>query len=117
VERVVQSAGSVALLATAESVLKSVEPLVLDKACKFGCQVSIRRFIEENIWLLLLSDPAAFYQAVGTAATGAAKECDAVIITQVSMAPGWNYVEEGLKKKVYPTPLYAVRAIKRILVE
>ena len=115
VEWVVQSAGSIGLLATAETVLKSVEPLVQDKARQLGREIYIQRFIKGDLWPLLLKDPSAFYRAVGEAATQAAKVCQAVIITQVSMAPGWEYVEAGVRDKVYASPVYAVRAIRRIL--
>jgi Asp/Glu/hydantoin racemase len=117
VEQVVQSAQSIALLTTADSVLKSVEPLVLDKARQAGRKVAIRRFVKGDIWPLLLKDPAAFYQAVGEAATQAAKECQAVIITQVSMAPGREYVAARVRDQVYASPVYAVRALRRILKE
>ena len=115
VEQVIQSAESIALLTTADSVLKSVEPLVLDKARRVGREVSIRRFIKGDLWPLLLKDPSAFYQAVGEAATQAAEVCQAVLITQVSMAPGREYVEAGIRDRVYASPAYAVRAIRRIL--
>ena len=115
VEWVVQAADSVALLATAESVLKSVEPLVQGKARQLGREVSIRRFVKGDIWPLLLKDPAAFYREVGEAATQAAKECQAVILTQVSIAPGREYVEAGVRDRVFASPVYAVQAIRRVL--
>ena len=115
VECVVQSADSVALLATAESVLKSVEPLVQAKAREFGREVSVRRFVRGDIWPLFLKDPAAFYRRVGETAAQAAKECQAVILTQVSIAPGREYVEAGLRDRVFVSPVYAVQAIRRIL--
>jgi hypothetical protein len=115
VEWVVQGADSIALLATAESVLKSVEPLVQGKARHFGREVSIRRFVKGDIWPLFLKDPGAFYREVGQAATQAAKECQAVILTQVSIAPGREYVEAGLRDKVFASPIYAVQALRHIL--
>jgi len=115
VEWAVQSAESIVLLATAESVLKSVEPLVLDKARQLRRRISIDRFIIGDIWPLLLQDPPAFYRAVGEAATQAAKECQAVILTQVSMTPGCEYVAAGVRDKVYAPPVYAVRALQQVL--
>ncbi len=115
VEWVVQGADSIALLATAESVLKSVEPLVQAKVRHFGREVSIRRFVKGDIWPLFLKDPGAFYREVGQAATQAAKECQAVILTQVSIAPGREYVEAGFRDRVFASPVYAVQAIRRIL--
>lgn len=115
VEWVVQSAESIALLATAETVLKSVEPLVLSKALHFGRKISIRRFIRQDLWPLLQKNPQAFYQAVAESAAQAAKECQAVILTQVSIAPGREYVEAGVKDRVFASPVYAVNAIRRIL--
>jgi hypothetical protein len=117
VEEVVQSAKSIGLLATADSVLKSVEPLVLAKARQVGHEVSMRRFIKGDLWPLLLKDPSTFYRAVGQAATQAAEVCQAVLITQVSMAPGREYVEAGVRDRVYASPVYAVRSIRRILEE
>lgn len=117
VEEVVQSAKSIALLATADSVLKSVESLVLAKARQVGREVSIRRFIKGDLWPLLLKDPSTFYRVAGQAATQAAEVCQAVIITQVSMAPAREYVEAGVRDRVYASPIYAVRAIRRILKE
>ena len=115
VEWVVQGFDSIALLATAGSVLKSVEPLVQEKARHFGREVSIRQFVKGDIWPLFLKDPEAFYREVGEAATQAAKECQAVILTQVSIAPGREYVEAGLRDRVFASPVYAVQAIRRIL--
>jgi aspartate/glutamate racemase len=45
IEEVVQKADTVGLLATAETVLKSVEPLVMKKALDFRRKVSISRFV------------------------------------------------------------------------
>jgi hypothetical protein len=117
VESVVQAADHIALVATAESVLKSVEPLVQAKARQMGREVSIRRVIKGDIWPLLLKDPAAFYREVGNAATQAAEECQAVILTQVSIAPGREYAEAGVRNKIYASPRYAVQAIRRILIK
>ena len=80
-----------------------------------GREISIRRVVKGDIWPLLLEDPAAFYREVGKAATQAAKECQAVILTQVSIAPGREYAEAGMRNKIYTSPLYAVQAIRRIL--
>jgi Asp/Glu/hydantoin racemase len=115
VDVVLKSADEVGLLASAETVLKSYEPFILKKASVIGRKVTIRRFVEGEIWPLLLKDPQAFYRAVGEAATKAAKACQAVIIGQVSMAPGWDYVERSVRDKVYAMPAYAVRALRRLL--
>lgn len=115
IEEVVRKAEKIGLLATAETVLKSVEPLVVKKAREFGREISIHRFIKGDVWPLLQKDPAAFYQAIAGAATEAAKECQAVILTQVSIAPGRDYVEEKERNKIYASPTYAVQALRRIL--
>ena len=115
IEEVVQNADTVGLLATAETVLKSVEPLVLKKAREVGRKISVRPFIKGDVWPLLQKDPAAFYRAVAGAATAAAKECQAVILTQVSIAPGREFVEEKLRPRIYTSPAYAVQAIRKIL--
>jgi aspartate/glutamate racemase len=115
IEEVVRSSEKIGLLATAETVLKSVEPLVKKKALDFGRKVSIYRFIKDDVWPLLQKDPAAFYRAIAEAATGAARECQAVILTQVSIAPGRDYVEKNLREKVFASPTYAVKALRRIL--
>jgi Asp/Glu/hydantoin racemase len=115
IEEVVQKADTVGLLATAETVLKSVEPLVEKKAGDLGRKISIQRFIKGDIWPLLQKDPAAFYRAIGEVAARAARECDAVILTQVSIAPGRDYVEEKLRNRVYASPTYAVQALRKIL--
>jgi hypothetical protein len=117
IEEVVQKADTIGLLATAETVLKSVEPLVMKKAREVGRRISIRPFIKGDVWPLLQKDPAAFYRAIAGAATEAAKECQAVILTQVSIAPGRNYVEENLRNRVYASPTYAVQAILKILAD
>src|SRR4030042_819562 len=75
IDQVVQSAEKIGLLATAETVLKSVEPLVMKKALEFGRKISVRRFIKGDIWPLLKKDPAAFYRAIADAATEAAQDC------------------------------------------
>jgi aspartate/glutamate racemase len=115
IEEVVRSSEKIGLLATAATVLKSVEPLVMKKAQEFCRKISVRRFIKEDVWPLLQKDPAAFYRAIAEAATEAAQECQAVILTQVSIAPGREYVEEEWRDRVYAAPAYAVRAIRRIL--
>jgi Asp/Glu/hydantoin racemase len=115
IEEVVRNADTVGLLATAETVLKSVEPLVMKKAREIGRKISVRPFIKGDVWPLLQKEPAAFYRAIAGAAAEAAKECQAVILTQVSIAPGRDYVEEKLRNRVYASPTYAVRAIRKIL--
>ncbi len=115
IEEVVQTAEKIGLLATAETVLKSVEPLVLQKARQWGRNISIQRFIKGDVWPLLQRDPQAFYRAIGEVAAQAANECNAVILTQVSIAPAREYVEAGIRDRVFASPLYAVRAIRSIL--
>jgi hypothetical protein len=88
IEDVVRKSEEIGLLATAETVLKSVEPLVMKKAREMGRKISVRKFIKGDVWPLLQKDPAAFYRAIAEAAAEAAKECQAVILTQVSIAPG-----------------------------
>lgn len=115
VDVVLQSADEIGLLASADTVLKSYEPFVLKKASLIGRKITVRRFVTGEIWSLLLKDPQAFYRAVGEAATKAAKTCQAVIIGQVSMAPGWDHVEKSVRDKVYAMPAYAVRAVRHLL--
>jgi hypothetical protein len=115
IEAVVQKAESIALVASAETVLKSVEPLIQKKAGQFGRRVSLRPVILADLWPLLQKDPASFYKAVGEACDRAARECQAVIITQVSMAPGRDYAGPELRDRVFAAPEYAVRALRRIL--
>jgi hypothetical protein len=115
IEEVVQRAETIGLLATAETVLRSVEPLVAKKSREAGRRTSFRRFIKADAWPLLQKDPAAFYRAIGEVAAQAARECDALILTQVSIAPGRDYVEEKLRNRVYASPTYAVQAIRKIL--
>ena len=111
----VRIAEKIGLVATAETVLKSVEPLVMKKAQEFGRKISIRRFIKEDIRPLLQEDPAAFYRAIAGAANEAAQDCQAVILTQVSIAPGRDLAEEKLRNKIYASPTYAVQALRKIL--
>jgi hypothetical protein len=115
IEEVVRIAEKIGLLATAETVLKSVEPLVVKKALDFGRKISIRRFVKGDVWPLLQKDPPAFYRAIAEAATEAARECQAVILTQVSIAPGRDYVEEKLRNKIYASPTYAIQDLRKIL--
>jgi hypothetical protein len=115
IEEVVQKADTVGLLATAETVLKSVEPLVMKKALDFGRKISIRKFVKGDVWPLLQKDPAAFYRAIAEAATEAARECQAVILTQVSIAPGRDCVGEKLRNKIYASPIYAVQTMRKVL--
>ena len=117
IEEVVQKAERIGLLATAETVLKSVNPLVEKKARDLGRKISVRPFVKSDVWPLLQKSPAGFYQAIGEAATEAARNFQAVILTQVSIAPGRDYVEEAVRNRVYASPLYAVRAIRRILLK
>jgi Asp/Glu/hydantoin racemase len=115
VEWVVQSSRSIALVATADTVLRSVEPLVLEKARQSGREISIRRVVKKDLWPLLTKEPAAFYREIGQAAAQAAKECEAVILTQVSIAPALDYVDPSVRDRVYASPRYAVRELRRIL--
>ncbi len=115
IEEVVQKADTVGLLATAETVLKSVEPLVMKKAVDSGRKISIHPFIKGDVWPLRQKDPSAFYRSIAEAATKAALECQAVILTQVSIAPGRDYVEEKLRSKIYASPTYAVQTLRKIL--
>ncbi len=115
IEEVVQKADTIGLLATAETVLKSVEPLVMKKARDSGRKISVHPFIKGDVWPLLQKDPSAFYRAIAEAAAQAARECQAVILTQVSIAPGRDYVEEKLRNKIYASPIYAVRTLRKIL--
>jgi hypothetical protein len=115
IEEVVQKADTIGLLATAETVLKSVEPLVTKKALDFGRKISVCRFVKGDVWPLLQKDPSAFYRAIAEAATQAARECQAVILTQVSIAPGRDYVEEKLRNKIYASPTYAVQTLRKML--
>lgn len=117
VEHVVQSAETIALLASAETVMKSVEPLVQSKARQINRNVSVRYVIKGDIWPLLKKDPISFYEKIGEAAGLAAKDNQAVIIAQVSMAPGRDYVKPEVRGRVYAAPEYAVRAIRRILTD
>jgi hypothetical protein len=115
IEEVVQKADTIGLLATAETVLKSVEPLVMKRALDFGRKISVCRFVKGDVWPLLQKDPSAFYRAIAEAATQAARECQSVILTQVSISPGRDYVEEKLRNKVYAFPTYAVQTLRKIL--
>jgi hypothetical protein len=115
IEEVVRKAEKIGLLATAETVLKSVEPLVIQKAQNIGRKISVRRFIRGDVWPLLQKDPTGFYRAIGEAATEAAQECQAVILTQVSIAPGREFAEKKERSKIYAPPTHAVQALRRIL--
>ena len=115
VEHVVQSAETIALVASAETVIKSAEPLVQSKARQFNRKVSVRYVIKGDIWPLLQKDPISFYEKIGEAAGQAAKDCQAVIIAQVSMAPGRDYVTPEVRDRVYAAPEYAVKALRQIL--
>jgi Asp/Glu/hydantoin racemase len=115
IEEVIQKADTVGLLATAETVLKSVEPLVMKKALDFGRKISVRRFVKGDVWPLLQKDPSSFYRAIAEIAAEAARQCQAVILTQVSIASGRDYVEEKLRGKIYTSPTYAIQTLRKIL--
>lgn len=115
IEDVVRIAEEIGLLTTAETVLKSVEPLVMKKARELGRKISVRRFVRGDIWPLLQKDAAAFYRAVGDAAAEAARECQAVILTQVSIAPARDFAAGKWRDKIYASPAYAVRTLRKIL--
>jgi Asp/Glu/hydantoin racemase len=114
-DHVVQKAESIALVASADTVLKSVGPFVQKKAGHFGRKVSLRPVILADYWPLLQKDPASFYKAVGEACTRAARECEAVVITQVSMALGREQASPEVRDRVFAAPEYAVRALREIL--
>src|SRR4030042_1595137 len=60
IDQVVRIAEKIGLLATAETVLKSVEPLVMRKAQESGRKICVRRFFRGVIWTLLHKDQARF---------------------------------------------------------
>ncbi len=115
IEAVVQKAESIALVASAETVLKSVGPLAQKRAGQFGRKVSLRPVILADSWPLLQKDPPSFYKAVGQACTRAARECEGVLITQVSMAPAREYADPEVRDRIFAAPEFAVRALRQVL--
>lgn len=115
IEQALAVTGRLGLLTTADSVLRSVEPLVKAKAAALGREVALERIVRGDLWPLYPRDREAFYRGVGEAATEAATRLPAVIITQVSMSPGWDYVDPSVRDRVFATPLLAVRALKSLL--
>ncbi len=113
IKKVVRVAEKIGLVATAETVLKSVEPLVMEKARQNSRKVSLRKFVKGDLGPMLQRNADAFYGEIGKVASQAARECDAVILTQVSIAPGRDYVAKELQEKVYASPAYAVQEIRR----
>lgn len=111
----VQNHRNIGLLATAETVLKSVENQVKKRAEKLGRPVSLSFFIEGEAWPLLAKSPAAFYKALGAFASQAAMECEVLLLTQVSIAPARDFVEEKIRTKIFASPSFAVRALREIL--
>ena len=115
VELVLQLAEEIGLLSIAESVLNSYEPFVLEKALRMGRKITVHRFVKNDLGPLRAKNLQAFYHAVGETATEAAKACQAVILCQASMAPGWDHVERSVQGKVYAMPAFAVRALRHLM--
>ncbi|MGB9698652.1 MAG: aspartate/glutamate racemase family protein [Thermodesulfobacteriota bacterium] len=111
----VQNFKNIALLATAETVLKSVENQFKIIAERLSRQISWHSFVKSDAWPLLNKNPEDFYKIMGTYASQLGEKHEALLLTQVSMAPAKNFVEEALKPKIFASPSFAVRAIKEIL--
>lgn len=111
----VQNFKNIGLLATAETVLKSVEAQVKKIAGSFDRQISLSPFIKSDAWPLLAQSPEAFYKIIGEFANQVARECEVLLLTQVSIAPARDFTEEKTRPKIFASPPFAVHVLKEIL--
>lgn len=111
----VQNYKDIALLATAETVLKSVEGQIKKICERFNRQISWRSFIKTDVWPLLKINPEEFYKNMGEYASQLAEQHHAVLLTQVSIAPAREFASEKNKPKIFASPSFAVRALREVL--
>lgn len=111
----VQNYRDIALLATAETVLKSVEGQVTRIGERFNRQISWHSFVKEDAWPLLSKNPEAFYKTIGAYASDLAEKYEALLLTQVSIAPAREFASEKTKSKIFASPPFAVRALREII--
>lgn len=111
----VQNYKDIGLLATAETVLKSVEGQVRKIAERLDRQISWYSFVKADAWPLLSKSPEAFYKMMGEYASELAEKHEALLLTQVSIAPAREFVNEKTKPKIFASPPFAIRALKEIL--
>jgi len=116
IEEMLESgARHVGLLGASDAVLNSIEPLVWSKAEALGANVVIDRFVHPEVVNELGQNPQVAYRAVGDAVASAARKCEAVLIGQVSLAPGWGHVPKDLRDRVFNMPEHAAAAARLLL--
>lgn len=111
----IQNFKEIGLLATAETVLKSVENQFKKIAERLNRQVSWHSFVKSDAWPILGKNPEEFYRIMGEYASALAPKHEALLLTQVSIAPARNFVEEKIKSKIFAAPSFAVHALKEVL--
>lgn len=111
----VQNYRDIGLLATAETVLKSVEREIKRIGEIFNRQISWHSFVKADVWPLLNKSPEAFYKEIGEYASTLAQKHEALLLTQVSIAPAQQFVSEKNKPKIFASPPFAVRALREVL--
>lgn len=111
----VQNFKNIGLLATAETVLKSVENQFKEISARLGRQIFWHSFVKSDTWPILAKSPEEFYRIMGEYASALAPKHEALLLTQVSIAPARNFAREEAKAKIFASPSFAVRTLKEIL--
>ncbi len=106
----------IGLVATADSVLDSIEPLLRSKAALRGYDVVIDRVVRPDIWELTNRDPEAGNIAAVETIIGLADKFEAVLISQVSISGGWRLLPLELRERVFNMPILAVDVVRELLV-
>ncbi len=111
----VQNFKDIGLLATAETVLKSVENQFKKIAQRLSRQISLHSFVKGDAWPLLAKNPEGFYKIMAEYASPLGEKHEALLLTQVSIAPARDFVKEKIKSKIFVSPSFAVQALKEVL--
>ncbi len=106
---------NIGLLATADTVLNSVEHQLAKVAKRLNRQISWHSFVKGDTWPLLSKDPENFYKIMGEYASQLAEKYEALLLTQVSIAPAREFASEKVREKIFAAPYFAVRALKELL--
>lgn len=115
ISHLVQNFKDIGLLATAETVLKSVENQFKKIAQRFSRQISLNSFVKGAAWPLLAKNPESFYKIMAEYVSTLGEKHEALLLTQVSIAPARDFVEEKIKSKIFASPFFAVQALKEVL--
>lgn len=111
----IQNFKEIGLLATAETVLNSVENQLQKISMRLKRQISWHSFVKSDAWPILGKNPEEFYRIMGKYASELAQKHEALLLTQVSIAPAREFARAEAQPKIFAAPYFAARALREIL--